>query len=150
MFEGPEYESYIKLCRELRLERMFEKGDALARPFNVLAEDKVSGTGLRPVDIEWGIRVYGPDEQHEVGDQAAPPALIWLPRLDQWLAMLEEAGAGDWMTFLKHGSWPEPGYQPTITYELRCQNRQDWSIAPTREEAAARLWVAVTGRLVSV
>src|SRR5215831_3633976 len=74
MFEGPEYESYIALCRELRLEHIFGQADW------AFVEDPESENG----------GVVTTRLVHE-GERAGD-TVVWLPRLDQWLAMLEEAG----------------------------------------------------------
>jgi hypothetical protein len=124
MFEGPEYESYIKLCRELRLERELQEGDwlvyetgpgdPLVTPEHWLSGDPVEACRLTPSDI------------------------LWLPRLDQWLAMLEEAGLTE-VTLRRN----DVGYWALGENDVAHQ----WGSSPatdTPEEATACLWVAVT------
>jgi len=71
-----------------------------------------------------------------------PGLWIWLPRLDQWLAMLEEAGVHD------IGFWTGDGYAKCGVL-LQVTPYEGWDFgdletASTPEEAAARLWLAVT------
>jgi len=113
VFEGPEYASYIALCRGLRLEHRIMAGDCCIW---AKGDDRQPG-------IWWGM-------------SPEPGLWIWLPRLDQWLAMLEEAGV-QWVSFA-----------PTPQWTAAWTDADAWlkdAEAPTREEAAARLWMAVTG-----
>jgi hypothetical protein len=140
MFAGPEYASYVALCRELRLERALQDGD--------FVDD-----GVRP-----GVQVCGVT--------VAPGVMwhggVWIPRLDQWLAMLEEAGADQ---VLVERVEPNDDYGPggyiCFTVEdghdglsrLKPEYEGGWPgfyalCRPTPEEAAAQLWRAVTGRTV--
>lgn len=135
MFEGEEYRSYIRLCRELRLGRLFEEGDWY-----------------------WTTTVHEPEGFAAVWDagysveRRASDAKLWLPRLDQWLAMLEEAGREQlpkhWLSGFS--LYPCGG---SLEYEAGCcisqAGPQYTVVAPTREEAASRLWMAVTGRTVT-
>jgi hypothetical protein len=123
LFSGPEYASYIALCRELRLERDLQEGDWYFHE------------SLRPDQEEGWVLLAA-------GDERAESFEVWLPRLDQWLAMLEEAGA----------DCPEFDRETTTGhYVLRRGMPDEWGhsqygTGQTREEAAARLWRAVTGR----
>lgn len=112
MFDGPEHASYIALCRELRLERELRDGDFVALPY-AGREVHVCGVSVAP-----GVMEHGG---------------VWLPRLDQWLAMLEAAGA-DAVALISSGG----------SYIVKAHAAE--ADGPTREEAAARLWLAVTGR----
>lgn len=126
MFATPEYASYVQLCRELRLEREFDDGDYYTAPVPVSV--------IAPEGFEVLIWVGLFRLPHATED------CIWLPRLDQWLATLEEAGVKA-LAFI--GIPGEEGWicQPyTEPHEGR---------GPTREEACARLWMAVTGRAVT-
>lgn len=76
---------------------------------------------------------------------------LWLPRLDQWLAMLEEAGHPE-ISFedMRKTGGPKPGWWATTAeYTPMGRGNMNPGIGPTREEAAARLWCAVTGRMVT-
>ena len=124
MFDGPKHTAYIALCRELRLERKFEEGDAYIR-------------SRSQIPNIWHGCFYDGYPMPENSDNAT-----WLPRLDQWLAMLEEAGWREVTISTEGGScW---------VGEKSCTDSgTDWwpeRYWPTREEAAARLWCAVTGR----
>jgi hypothetical protein len=118
-FSQPEYASYVALCRELKLEREFQDGDLIWR------KGEIADTGrwyeLYSADIRRG-SAFG----------------SWLPTLSDWLEMLE--GAGIETVMVNHeaigGSWV--GEQEYTMGESRV------AYAPTREEAAARLWMAVT------
>lgn len=123
MFEGPEHEPYLALCREMRLERNLGEGDYYGQFY--------SGEMVASL---WD------------GSVLADEAAWWLPRLDQWLAMLGAAGVrniGFWTgdDYAKCGALlqvsPYEGWDPG-----------DLETASTREEAAARLWCALTGRTV--
>jgi hypothetical protein len=134
MFDGPEYESYIALCRELRLERSLELGDWYAHS---------------EVDLQHPL-VLGWREQLIIGP-ITEWTWVWLPRLDQWLMMLEEAG---WMevrfspsAYLMDESpvfWRVEGSGIDRRYNVH--TTVEYTDLRTREEAAARLWMAVAGR----
>jgi hypothetical protein len=131
LFDGPEYASYIALCRELRLERTIEPGDWSADFGDVFMEEPALQVHVA--------RPPGTASVTLPRDTLAITS-IWLPRLDQWLAMLEEAGA----------DCPEFDRETTTGhYVLRRGMPDEWGhsqygTGPTREEAAARLWVIVT------
>ena len=126
MFNTPEHKSYIALCRDLWLERQFEEGDWYA-----YVDDGPIRNGQKVV--AWF------DEVSEVN--AAGPDAFWLPRLDQWLGMLEEAGEDD-VQIQRCGNQMEPLYHAAG----RRGNPVRVSNGPTREEACARLWMAVNAR----
>lgn len=114
VFEGEKYVSYIALMRELRLEHEFADGDWFI--------DSAGFVGLYySASISYG------DE---------PRDAIPLPRLDQWLAMLEAAG------WVFHLTARQPGYAIWASRE-GLHGREE---GPTPEEAAARLWMTVTGK----
>lgn len=119
LFDAPEYESYIALCRELRLERTFELGDWV-----VYATDTTD--------------VLAFDDNRDPNRTAE--GVVWLPRLDQWLAMLEEAGV-EGVVLERLGSIFFATDRTPVTHSEGYARRGN-----TREEAAARLWMAVTGR----
>ena len=126
MFEGPEYASYIALCRELRLERQWQDEDAYI------------------VDGETIIDLHGTLTSMEEVRDAAEEHGVWLPRLDQWLAMLEETYAA---------KWKEATAGPCRPGQARKMALDMLAVASERfpresiEEIAARLWCAVTGRV---
>lgn len=132
-FSRPEYASYVALCRELALARIIRFGDwyELAGAVSCSVEN-------------W--------EGHSTNE-----ALVWLPSLSDWLEMLEtvsvraielrywtsDVGGPDGFPqgFLLTGTPSSlrqagPG-QPWLPQPTRTVD------APTREEAAARLWMAV-------
>lgn len=130
--------SYIILCRELRLEREFEEGDWYA--FAV------------PTSAEWPTALFthraGPDPRqlHRTGNYCA-----WLSRLDQWIRLLQEA--------TERCDFALVGFNETtgpLAVRFRYRAEWDWwqagedrhaeAVGDTPEEAAARLWMAVTGR----
>src|SRR5262249_40412619 len=125
MFDAPEYESYIALCRELRLEHIFGQADW------AFVEDPESESG----GVVTTRLIF---EGERAGD-----TVVWLPRLDQWLAMLEEAGVA-MVQFVSRPLYRNPGYQ--IIAIAPGQEPPMPLQALTREEAAARLWMAVTKR----
>lgn len=150
-FGGSEFASYIALCRELWTRRPgnwspheFEIGDMLVMTY----------PGFGDIPGRDAVGVYGADAHPHDDDESA----VWLPRLDQLLAMLEEAGMGvvaiDRIT-KRWEPWPYGGFEPPL-YQILA-NEEAWDCewecatdhaagAPTREEAALRLWLAVTGR----
>jgi hypothetical protein len=125
VFEGPEYESYLALCRELRLERALQDGD--------FVDDGVRpGVQMCGVTVAPGVMWHGG---------------VWLPRLDQWLTMLEDSvppwdGAAPWVgvALRRHGRvW--------FATDLGLEGREGYSRSgDSPEEAMARLWIAVTGK----
>lgn len=129
LFEGPEYASFIALCRELRLERVYwQPGDLRWHP------------RANPSAWPGQIMVISDSESAEAASIAGNREAVWLPRLDQLLAMLEEAGARS----LTLEPLPPDEDHPTATWN--CAGRGAVGVGRTREEAAARLWLAVTGR----
>lgn len=141
-FSKPVHESYVSLCRELRLERDWHVGDWFAWLELDLTVDYV---GLWDHDAE---EPYDPESR-------PPPERrrVWLPSLSDWLEMLEKGGhprsgwnhiSFHWLPF-PDGS-TEGRHAPCWTANtLTTANRALWyGIGPTREEACARLWMAVT------
>lgn len=139
MFDGPAHESYIALCRELQLERQFEEGD-----WHVSLAGYVSPTLTGRPNLVTAAEVRlrraladGSANGPEQVDSA------WLPRLDQWLVMLEEAGVLG-VDIERLGTvWFATDHDPGTDREGYARR------GGTREEAAARLWLAVTGRKVT-
>lgn len=132
MFSGPEYASYVALCRELRLEREFTAGDFYAAPVPVSV--------IAPEGFEVLIWVDLFRLPHATQDCA------WLPRLDQWLAMLEEAGVESVTIQLAWTNPEDPGEKEYVAFDAwDVPDADDLRNYTSREEAAAQLWVAVTG-----
>jgi hypothetical protein len=148
MFDGPEYEPYIALCRELRLEREFEECDHYAAFWNPW-----EGSAPPPKVTTWTNAKQDWSAARTWFDRGSTSArdVVWLPRLDQWLTMLEEAG---WMevrfspsAYLMDESpvfWRIEGSGIDRRYNVH--TTVEYTDLRTREEAAARLWMAVTGR----
>lgn len=124
---GPEHASYVALCRELRLERErgFELGDwwvwlTLEDP-PILVDEGFLRTVFALIDLQ-----------------------IWIPRLDQLLAMLEVAGVRD-VGFWAFDDRTKCGVLTAGDFDGISYG--DLETAPTREEAALRLWMAVSERI---
>lgn len=138
---APEYESYVALCRELRLP--FPDDEAWQRG-SVFEGD--------PGDL------FFAGEQSAEGGQWPTQEAVFVPRLDQLLAMLE----GEGVEFVEIGvAWVAPdealaelaaeGAATKTFYAFDATNHPDSDgriECPVREEAALRLWMAVTGRVV--
>lgn len=107
----------MKLCGDLWLLRVFEYGDWF------VDADRFPGRAF----VSMGIDVA--------------KGAVWLPRLDQWLAMLEEA---DVKRTCCYGD-REVGYR----YEGDHKSATTRGEGPTREEACARLWRAVIGGVLT-
>lgn len=123
-FSRPEYASYVALCRELKLKRAFQSGDWL--------EIRYARTGLAD-GFTTGVWGSGYDDWPD--DSSAP--VIWLPALSDWLEMLATIG--------NFYAWVEihwEGDEWAISVGPH-HNKGRFAMAPTREEAAARLWVHV-------
>jgi hypothetical protein len=128
MFAGPEYASYVQLCRELLLERELQQGD-----FYVEFQD-----ALRLASVHVYAPVVWPSKSPVVVPRGSPAkGTVWLPRLDQWLAMLEGIGVR-LMAFE-----PLPPDEDHATETWNCAARGVLGVGVTREEAAARLWMAL-------
>ena len=114
-FSRPEYKSYIELCRELALPREWQNGDQVIDPYEIKYE-------------------LGPSllQDYDLIHQDSIKECIWLPSLSDWLDMLEEAGE-DFIAIC-------PGYEIFVNDGMGVEKV---AIAPTREEAAARLWMEV-------
>lgn len=149
MFDGPEHESYVSLCCGLRLERRFEDGDWFWWPGDE-SDRFPEGVYLqhRAAMEEYDIpqALIAGDEQADPYGERPNPLAVWAPRLDQWLDMLEEAGVRDVGFFrgVDHAKC-------VVLFQVTAADALDFGdleTAPTREEAAAKLWMAVTGRTV--
>lgn len=118
MFDGPEHASYIALCRELRV------------PFDSHDEPSLKGSWFeaRPGDI-----FLAGESDPDAGSAYPTEKCVLLPRLDQWLAMLEEV-SGHVFMLERDGDV----YEATL-------GEGSWvgGNGPTREEAVARLWMAL-------
>jgi len=128
MFEGDEYRAYRTLCRQLRLERRRpDYGDWFGswdpeesgRPFDDLRLSMCNDDG-------GGCAGAGPETEE-----------AWLPRLDQWIPKLEEAGASQVVVSRAGGdrcyAMAEAADGDTVFWCTTC------------EEACARLWVDMMG-----
>ncbi|PZR71774.1 MAG: hypothetical protein DLM66_00100 [Candidatus Dormiibacter spiritus] len=113
-FSRPEYASYVQLCRELRLERTLTNGD-----WYYVEDGRVH------------VIVY------KKSPYPASARAIWLPTLSDWLEMLEEAGITS-VGFDRDDSkiW-------IVGEDDRPFPEARIGVASTREEAAARLSMAV-------
>jgi hypothetical protein len=138
-FSLPVYESYVSLCRELKLTTPHRRGDWA---LNL----KTSQLGQSP-DEPWAWSDRYPE--------------AWLPTLSDWLEMLEEARFGRVQFDNQRlaelgvlnpenlGPWSALGDRddfrtaPGNTNEV-VAGAWAYGCGPTREEAAARLWMAVT------
>ena len=143
--------SYIAFCLELRLERKFEDGDWFWWPGDDHFPEGVycqNQAAQFEHDIPQ-VTLPGDEQTDPYGEQPNPLA-VWLSRLDQWMSMLEEAG------YLSVWFYPEEdtGLWRVETMWSKERRRayprpefdEVWGEGPTREEAAARLWMAVTGQ----
>lgn len=152
MFDTEPYQEYVTLCRELRLERDFEEGDWYA------AYDDLEVLGVY-------IRLVTEDAMPGFST-VAWSEVRWLPRLDQWLSKLEEAGVRNvaFQTLSPTESSPfeelggplRPIILPPDAPRYGCIDlnqigdvKRAWPYGACREEACARLWLAVTGRVVT-
>jgi hypothetical protein len=145
MFDAPGYASYIALCRELQLEHRFEAGDWWVTVHDTPIAWRLPGH--EPVYIS-DPNLCNDDGGNFPGYQDEHQSYVWLPRLDQWMAMLGEAGCPD------IGMWAGDGYAKCGVLIPGASVYDgiafaDLETAPFREEAAARLWCAVTGRKVT-
>jgi hypothetical protein len=135
MFEGPEYASYRDLCRELRLPHEFEEGDCFLDD----KPERLIGDAIYPAEVTEP-RIDGMAVGWEDVERAGEYS-VWLPRLDQWYALIRQTWArGGGPSICLYGD-DEVGYA--------CES-DDRSITmrgkgKTPEEAAARLCVAVAG-----
>lgn len=142
MFDAPEYRSYIALCRELRLKREFDWGDWFV--------DIDSWSPRGPSLVYPDARQVGDRIQTRLTETRTNRTVIWLPRLDQWLVILEEALAlsyrrtagSDPPQFLARSGWARR--QALTMLQVRAEHYPDEPV----EEASARLWMAVVGREV--
>lgn len=125
MFNGPEYERYRQLCRELQLERKFEDGDWFWWPGRTFREPGVYLS--MPTDSWHGGWDYTID--------GWPGQAVWLPRLDQWIAMTADLLGGSEVGLdlqaQRIGALKLAG-----GYAPRDPNADAW----TMEEYAAHLW----------
>lgn len=126
-FDRSEFAPYVELCRELRLERHGVAGDWR------LAHDPEEPW------TEFDIKVVGSDGLNAFDSPHYDPTdyeVVWLPRLDQWLDMLEVADPRRVDVFI----------QPRDRrYRVTAVSR-DFAEGSSREEAAARLWMALMAK----
>jgi hypothetical protein len=130
-----EGQSYISLCRELRLGREFTEGDHYAAFWNAW-----EGSTPPPKVTMWTNAKQDWSAARAWFDRESTSArdVAWLPRLDQWLAMLEEVGV-DCPSF-------DRADEMYILWRFGMDDDEPRGEGPSREEAAGRLWMAVTGR----
>jgi hypothetical protein len=152
-FSRPEYASYVALCRELKLAHKFERGDSVYYAAGTDPSSRESVT----VWINCDEDSY--PESAETDDMA-----IWLPSLSDWLEMLEairfgrvkfdnqrlaELGVlnpenlGPWSALGDRDDFRTAPANPNFVIA----GAWAYGCGPTREEAAARLWMAVTKSL---
>lgn len=125
MFDGIEYEPYLVFCRKLNLQRRAEAGDwflslDLTNPEEasiVLCNSDGGGCGETFNDGSW--------------------AKIWLPRLDQWLVMLEEVNILGVIIERLGAVWFATDRESGSDREGLARR------GSTREEAVARLYAAI-------
>ncbi len=122
MFEGEAHRSYLALGRDLRLEREFEEGDWYLY-------DLPGDPGDKPALVT---------DNSLTGPRLARGRYVWLPLLHQWIGMLREVGV-DAVVLVYDARW---GWSAQID---RPVFPPAWT--PTPEEAAARLWAVLTGRI---
>lgn len=134
LFDGPEHASYIALMRELRLEREFEEGDWHCSIAGYVSPT-LPGTPMLVTAVE--LRLTAMVGSENLADS------VWLPRLDQWLAMLEEAVKSDEWLLYQEGLMPDGSGFKRYCAEFEHGTTK---AASTPGEACARLWCAVTGR----
>jgi hypothetical protein len=130
-FSRPEYASYIALCRDLKLGHPWQ-------PFDQCINDGYDDIITIPTYITPGEAAFGSAEYAH---------LTWLPTLSDWLEMLHKAGVFEFSA----GIGRDLSHWMSVRQRILSKNveirSEYWSgsvSAPTREEAAARLWVAVT------
>jgi hypothetical protein len=134
-FSRPEYASYVQLCRELDV-------------------------NPREAGRRWQIGDWKID--HETGEVGlltkADPSwydYYWLPSLADWLEMLAAAGYSALLIY-RHLADDDAlgtyvGYEAMVATDASFApgelgpNTEGPTVAPTREEAAARLWSALQG-----
>jgi len=143
MFDGPAYASYRQLCRDLH--RTIWREGRKVRPRLMPELDLVPG--------DW--RLDDRDDVNLVTEQMRNVHdVVLLPRLDQWLAMLREAtGRCDFaLVGFNEATGPMMvrwRYRAEYEWWQAGEDRHDEADGDTPEEAAARLWCAVTGRVAS-
>jgi hypothetical protein len=110
-FTAPAYTSYLSLCRELRLEREWTNGDWFALD---------------------GAYVH---HTTSLDDAREDPESIWVPRLADWLDILEEVGIDSVTIERINHVWFARGFD--------ANGHGGMLGGSTREEALARLWMSV-------
>lgn len=132
-FSRPEYASYLEFARDVAVERIPQDGDYY-----------VEFCGDRKPIVKGPITAFGwrvspwPDVQ-EYGC-----SFYWLPTLADWLERLDEVGAF-WVRLETQDHYRDSRPEILFLAEAGLRSRQRRShFGPTREEAAARLYVAVT------
>lgn len=136
-FAGPAHKSYIALCRELRLEREIREGDWWV--------DDLDGKVKCGSSMSEYLR-------NQPAMQMLPqrPDVVWVPTLADWLSMLEEAGYADVRIFREPFPTISPPWYTARRGRIAANDfTGEPACGPTREEAVAKLWMAVTGRTVT-
>jgi hypothetical protein len=131
-FKKEEYKVYLKLCEELKLVHEYRTGDWFYEhtPPMVVSESGVAY--VKCWNIEWSYI------EKDLGQW-----WFWLPNMSDWLEMLEKEGYDD----LELIHWTEKKRLENVRYMMRpseSDGRGPVVGGQTREEAAARLWQAVT------
>lgn len=142
MFDTPAYASYIQLCRELNLTKeRAEPGDIALIWLHHDDPPWVSAGGAWY--SEKGFSSHGGHWHRDVLGKQGDGG-IWLPRLDQWLTMLEEAGVLNVRFVFPNET--SLGNRLVRDGDCLAPRMNPGATAATNEEIAARLWMAVTGR----
>jgi hypothetical protein len=132
MFEDPEY---IAFCRELRLEHKFEIGDYFIDFWDGFTEHQVQLVTDQMQALQLS------RQESAIVDPVG--GTVWAPRLDQWFAMIRSTWASGGGPDICLWGDDEVGFGCETDYKS-VQVRGE---GHTPEEAAGRLWMAVTGKL---
>jgi hypothetical protein len=126
-FREAQYASYLVLCEELHLAHDLQGGDQFYEhtPPMVVSKDGVAQVMHWSGNLTWLKKDLG-------------QYWFWLPTLSDWYEMLEEIGAPH--VRMTRGEKPD---SPWIADAWGQPDK--FMSGPTREEAAARLWMAVKG-----
>lgn len=120
-----EYNDYVTLCRELKLQRSFQHHDWIYWP--ILGETRSSN--------DWELsNVHTRESETEV----------WIPAMDDWMELLEALGCRSFRFY--DGSKVkgcQPGWYVSCVMHEGGKTTLFEGFASTRLEAIARLWMGV-------